>query len=528
MASLFEAQHRAASSRRPLYFVIGLLCVNLNEHSASGERGVCLTAEYPNRATAFRTFDADIRHSRRPGVPSHADQLREGRVDVVNARGRSLTLTVVATSAAVALGGLVTPSTALTRQTAVTPSRVSSSRADARIARLLPHRIAIPALGSESSSAILAVDVWNPTTGSPVYSHLATRSLRAASNMKLVTAVTALEIMGRHRKLLTLARLGSVSGSGVHRRANVTVVGGGDPLLTSADLNALAVHTLRTARVRGITSLVVHLDDSQFPAPTMAPGWAADQMPDTIRPVRSLVRDQNLLMDVATDAATYFARRLSALGASSQFHITSRWAGRARSSPADPILATTSGHTVEQAVDEMLLVSDNQTAEMLFRLSALASGRPATWGGAEATARAMMTSLGVPLTGVVLVDGSGLSRTDRQTARSLTTLLTRVIDTAHYPRLWPIYRGGGMPIAGRTGSLAGRYHSPPSSCAAGIAHAKTGSLHDVLSLSGVTLGADGSPRAFSLLLNNPPTSSFSGSELRAALDGLVATVTGCW
>ena len=412
--------------------------------------------------------------------------------------------------------------------TALAPARTSRSAADARIARLLPSRIDIPQLGSESASSVLAVDVWNPETGQAVYSHLANRSMRAASNMKLVTATVALQLMGRSRKLLTLARLGTVTGTGSQRRAVVTIVGGGDPLLTSADLNALAVHALRAARARGIRKLVVHLDDSQFPVPTMAPGWAADQMPDTIRPVRSLVRDGYLLMDVATDAATYFASRLSALGARFSTPITARWAGRAHSSRADPLLATTAGHTVEQAVDEMLQVSDNQTAEMLFRLSALAAGRPATWAGASANARSIMSSLGVPLSGVALVDGSGLSRNDRQTARMLTTVLTRTIDIRHYPRLWPIYWGGGMPIAGRTGSLAGRYHSAPSICAAGIAHAKTGSLHDVLSLRGVTTGADGSPRAFSLLLNNPPTSSYSGSELRAALDGLVATITGCW
>src|SRR4030095_12979152 len=79
--------------------------------------------------------------------------------------------------------------------------------------------------------------------------------------------------------------------------------------------------------------------------------------------------------------------------------------------------------TIARLVEIMLVDSDNVVAEAMARQAALAKGLPGSFsGGAQATAAAL-TELGVPASGVGLVDGSGLSDDNRVTANQLTAVL---------------------------------------------------------------------------------------------------------
>ena len=71
----------------------------------------------------------------------------------------------------------------------------------------------------------------------------------------------------------------------------------------------------------------------------------------------------------------------------------------------------------------MLLISDNDIAEMLFRNNAIAAGSGGSWAGARVTETVELKKLGVPITGWALYDGSGVSRTDRVSARGLVSIL---------------------------------------------------------------------------------------------------------
>ena len=302
--------------------------------------------------------------------------------------------------------------------------------------------------------------------------------------------------------------------------ARLTVVAGGDPLTTSTELRALARQTAASVTAAGASRAELRLDDSLFPAPTPGPGWTAGYQPYVVRPVRPLVRDGRLGADVAAEAASYLAAALTAAG------VPTTYRGRGSAGTGMTTAGMLRGHTVLQAVRAMLLPSDNQVAEMLFRLSARARGRTPTWANATLTAREVLAALKVPLAGVVLSDGSGVSRTDRLTAYALVTLLRRSLDPA-YPALHPLYRDRLLPVAGRTGTLAGRFAAAPSRCARGLVVAKTGTLHDVVSLAGFTPGADGGLRVFAFVVNRYPL-RYDKSAVRSTLDELAATVTGCY
>ena len=127
-----------------------------------------------------------------------------------------------------------------------------------------------------------------------------------------------------------------------------------------------------------------------------------------------------------------------------------------------------------------------------------------------------------------LRDGSGVSRTDRLTPKFLTDALTLALNTQAHPQFKTFM--SSLPIGGRTGTLSsgtGRFTTWPSRCAAGQVFAKTGSLYDTIGLSGYVWGQDGQLKVFSALVNNRPL-RYSQLATRQAVDGLVATVNGCW
>jgi D-alanyl-D-alanine carboxypeptidase/D-alanyl-D-alanine-endopeptidase (penicillin-binding protein 4) len=104
---------------------------------------------------------------------------------------------------------------------------------------------------------------------------------------------------------------------------------------------------------------------------------------------------------------------------------------------------------------------------------------------------------GVPMTGVRIVDGSGLSRLDRLTADALATLLEKAwADPAVQPTL-----AASLPVAGVNGTLEDRLRKPP---ARGHVIAKTGTTDEASSLSGYVRDRF----AFAILQNGHPLSSW--------------------
>ena len=115
------------------------------------------------------------------------------------------------------------------------------------------------------------------------------------------------------------------------------------------------------------------------------------------------------------------------------------------------------------------LCSDNFTAEMLLKQVGAVQRGAGTAGAGAAETRELLTAAGVPLAGVRIVDGSGLSSIDRWTAAGLADVLRQMwLD----PDLRP-YITASLPVAGVSGTLRYRMRHGP---AYGFVRAKTG--HD--------------------------------------------------
>jgi D-alanyl-D-alanine carboxypeptidase/D-alanyl-D-alanine-endopeptidase (penicillin-binding protein 4) len=343
----------------------------------------------------------------------------------------------------------------------------------------------------------------------------------------------------------------------------VVLVAGGDPLLSSTQLRGLAVSTATALLAavpappivpplptvpptpRAVVRFTVTVDDSLFPAPSYASGWPANYVPSVVTPVRPLVRDLRNGTDTAADVSTYFAGQvnaalLSLLKARTDItpHVvyTGRlkartditphvvYTGRLKASTGATELARFVGNTSGAALKWMLLVSDNDVAEMLFRLNAIALGMGGSWAGASAAETATLRSLGIDVTGWRLYDGSGVSRNDRVTARGLVQLLT-IAASPQRPGL-NVLRSW-LPVAGHSGTLDARFTAHPTSCAAGKVFAKTGTLFDTIGLAGYARGTDGHLRTFAVLVH-AVDSRYSKLQVRRAVEVIPATATGCY
>ena len=156
--------------------------------------------------------------------------------------------------------------------------------------------------------------------------------------------------------------------------------------------------------------------------------------------------------------------------------------------------------TLERIVEHVLMTSDNDGAEVLLRQAGVAGGRKGTFTDGTAVVAARLKDLGVWTSGTRLVDGSGLSRSTRIPAATLTKLLRAAGQDSH-PRLRALLTG--LPVAGVEGSLATKFGDDQSLAGRGVVRGKTGTLTKVHGLAGTITTRDGEVLTYAFLVNNP-------------------------
>ena len=135
-------------------------------------------------------------------------------------------------------------------------------------------------------------------------------------------------------------------------------------------------------------------------------------------------------------------------------------------------------------------------------------------GGAAAVQRAF-DLLGVSSEGWVQVDGSGLSRSNRVTARQTTALLAALLDAD--PESARLLREA-LPLSGLAGgSLAERMRDEPTR---GRVRAKTGWIGGASGLSGLAETLDGRTLAFSILVSYPREGGLNTSVWKPMQDAI--------
>lgn len=386
------------------------------------------------------------------------------------------------------------------------------------------------------------------------------RSLIPASTMKLITGAAVLADRGGADGWWSTEV--TVPAAQVGRAAvdTLTLRGSGDPTLTAAQgqysLRALAAQV----RARGVREVrAVHVDD----APLNAASWVGaeigvpmtalrlaewhDRPPGTADQARAWI-GVALIAELRRAGVRVRSDRVASAAAYRPYVPPAVRDERGQLQPPDPAIPL--ARRPEQGIASVRSASpvgvlsaterpsDNLRAEELLATLARRPAGNGTLAGALARERAFLRRLGADLTGVTLVDGSGLGRGNRVTARALSQLLVTLYDLP-YPRpgapLQPAALYGArrnafaelLPQAGtgedrpghdgRGGTLARRL------VGSGLdVRAKTGTLPGVSALAGYVTGRSGRHLTFVILMNGPESTPLL--TLRAVQDRAVQAI----
>jgi D-alanyl-D-alanine carboxypeptidase/D-alanyl-D-alanine-endopeptidase (penicillin-binding protein 4) len=370
------------------------------------------------------------------------------------------------------------------------------------LATRLAQALAVPGISTTQSSA-MAIDL---ATGQTLFRRNADRSLAPASNEKLTVTYAALVELGTSYRFRTaLLGVGSQEENVWH--GDVFLKGYGDPTLTSPELEGFAeqLTELGITRIDGR----VLADESWFDAQRTAPGWKAAFFINESPPLSALVVDRgrydgHTARQPALAAAGQLRRLLLRHG------ITAGAVAVGRAPAGAYGLAQIESEPLPDVLKEMDRDSDNFMAELILKEVGAEAGEGGTTGEGVRIVLRDLADAGVPLAGVRMFDGSGLSLDDRLTARALATLLVVAWNDVDLRN--PFW--AALPVAGVNGTLEDRMQRAP---ARGAVRAKTGTTNRASALSGYVRDR----YVFAVMQNGWPVSTWSA---RKAQDRFATTL----
>ena len=308
-----------------------------------------------------------------------------------------------------------------------------------------------------------------------------------ASNQKLISTAYALDRLGPDFRLKT--RL-------IQRPdGSMELNGQGDPDLGIAGLQRFVLAALRQGGARGNSVAGVKLMVREEPRSNWWPSdWhPADRGYAYGAPITRLALTSNAVGGAVSDPYSRLQRLFQ--------QEALRRGGTVQIQRGQPVAETLSAvqqntvvlHEESSAPMHALLSlanteSHNFTAEVLMRQ---ASGLWDVRAASRATERWMFEQ-GLPVQGLRVADGSGLSRNNRVTSNTIAALLMRM---DQHP--FSAYYQASMAIAGQRGTLRNLYRG---SVLDGRFRGKTGTISGVRSISGYLQTVDG-PRYVSMISN---------------------------
>ncbi|MEX0868981.1 MAG: D-alanyl-D-alanine carboxypeptidase/D-alanyl-D-alanine-endopeptidase [Nitriliruptoraceae bacterium] len=410
--------------------------------------------------------------------------------------------------------------------------------------------------------AVRAVDTatWSivvlDESGNVRFAHDATRGLLPASTLKIVTAAAAVTALGPDATFVTRVEAQAPPTDGTVI-GDLALVGGWDPTLATDAFSRWAYPDRPAARLAQLADRIVAAGVDRVTggvvatarpdsAERLAPGWPERYLDDLdARYNTGLTIDAGLRVEyqwpegaeppsvapsgtnddtspqpdkVIASLSLYpelrAALELDELLRARGVDIGAR-PRRARS-PAPPRqeIARLVSPPLRAMVENFVRTSDNHLADTVFRALGVAQFDDASWEAGGAATRDALHELGVDLAGSEVVDGSGLSRDNRLSARTLADVDQRMWVGDH-AGTWK----GALAVAGESGTLRRRL---TGSVAEGRFQGKTGSLRDVMAISGAI---DGSTRRLHVAVIINDVSGTDRQLARAAIDRTLELLT---
>lgn len=371
--------------------------------------------------------------------------------------------------------------------------------------------------------------------GERIFEHKPERAMIPASNMKILTAVAALETLGPDFVYETrIAATARPSADGV-LDGDIYVIGGGDPVVmtdayrrvqprtdsdvhTSADSLADQIIAVNLSRVTGR----ILVDESRYDTERSVAGWpprfleqgqvgvlgatvmddgflgldgayASQDVPRGTEPP-PLSRVDQPALQFGVNLASLLAERSVAIAGTTQ--VAEEVPGRLRE------LVTWQSPPMSDIVAQMLVNSDNTTAELIVKELGFASAEQGSTTAGTLAMSASLRGAGLTDAGLFAVDGSGLSDQNRVTC-------SLVHDALELPTHKATIRAA-MPVAGESGTLRNVFRNTPWE---GRIRAKTGYLARSSALSGYFTTDRGVEVTFALIINTGPDREITPEDI---------------
>ena len=397
-------------------------------------------------------------------------------------------------------------------------------------------RLSIDSLVSDPAfaNAHLGVLIVNPATGDTLYSRNAGKLFMPASNQKVLTSAVALTHLGPdYRYNTVIATRGTRADTVLN--GDLIVIGNGDPTISNrvrGSAEAFMDSVADSIRARGITRVtgVLRQGGDAFPDSIYGYGWEWDDLKGSSgAPVDELLYNEGMVQRATSidgrDTTVAIATRTPGYAYLSALYLAMSRKGivvdglvdlavDSLSAPYDTLYSFQSP-PLREILKHFMKPSQNQIGEVLLKTL----GRERTGAGTADSGAVVVTrqlqEWGVDSTGVVVYDGSGMSRHDLVTPETLIKILVAMMrDSATFDVFYESF-----PIAGVDGTIRTRMRETP---AANNLRGKTGTLEFVRSLSGYVSTADDQLLVYSFLTNHFTVPVSRVTRLQDAIGVLLA------
>lgn len=411
-----------------------------------------------------------------------------------------------------------------------------------------------------ANNASVAVYVKSMRSGASLYTRNINKSYVPASTMKVMTAEAALLFLGPNYRFSTQLLTDAKSVNNGVLQGNLYIVLSGDPTLTYSDLTELMM-ALQSQRIRAIAGNV-YIDSTAYDQSFYGPGWVyKDKNYCYGAPISASIINRNCapfrLAQNNTDDTTKYTRKSNYRSKTCSLHMSGdaslaidgcmskssgytyvvtdvpeynrtlfksllqrlsvRVYGRVTFGSAPDNLSMINNYSSEplrEMIREMLKKSDNVIAGALFKkIGQLYTHQPGSWeNGSLAVAKILEKNTKLNISGMRLLDGSGLSPNNLLTPAQMMS----VLDFAyHHPTNDDFI--AALPISGVDGTLKHRMGNIPRKV-----RAKTGTISGVVSLAGYATSAQQEQLAFVILING---SKGFGWRYKAMEDQIATALT---
>ena len=342
-----------------------------------------------------------------------------------------------------------------------------------------------PILKSAANSKTLAYPgmmLVDPSTGESIFEYSADSLRMPASLLKIITAVALLDYVEPDFRFTTEILTGS--------EPNTLVIAGSlDPWMERNGV--LAIKMGRASLPKLVKTALKKLDsDNGAPIKTLNIKYSKMHYPDL-----DFVKSQ------------FVARNVKVT--------TTRITSEEASLSSKESIAVFQSPPMQKIMDWMLIWSDNTLGNRMAMYASMKAGFGYSESGIQETFVKTLNNLGIDSTGLVAVDGSGLSRSNRVSAQMLAELLLKTYDNEKYQIIY-----GGLPVGGVNGTMRNRFVSSAPK-AIGLVRTKTGSLTGVVSLAGYVQGGD-REYIFVAIADQIPKYPSAARAARIALDKVLA------